>query len=101
MTKEQAEKIAKQIASDYAKYQNTSWSLVEAITEALTATSVKVPEIGEKHLETELWLKISYWKPYLHFCPEFDGLLIDKGDLEFKYCKCFPEWAIKRMQGND
>jgi hypothetical protein len=47
MTREQAEKIAKQIASDYAKYQNTSWSLVEAITEALTATSVKVPELKE------------------------------------------------------
>lgn len=39
----------------------------------------------------EEWKEILKWKPYLHWCAEWDGLLIDKGDPEFEVCTCFPK----------
>ena len=33
------------------------------------------------------WLKM--WKPYLHCCPEWDNLPIDRHDREFEACGCF------------
>lgn len=39
------------------------------------------------------WIEISRWKPYLHFCSEWDGLLIDKGDVEFESCQCLEQEA--------
>jgi hypothetical protein len=35
------------------------------------------------------WEEIERWKPFLHFCCEWDGLLIDFGDAEFDACGCF------------
>lgn len=32
---------------------------------------------------------IRKWKPFLHECSEWDGLVIDKGDAEFECCSCF------------
>lgn len=37
----------------------------------------------------EQWAEITRWKPFLHFCQEWDGLLINKDDVEFKHCRCF------------
>lgn len=28
-------------------------------------------------------------RPTLHFCIEWDELVIEEGDLEFEYCNCF------------
>lgn len=45
-------------------------------------------EIEKAALEKE-WKEIRYWKPTLHWCHEWDGLLIDKNDPEFEACRCF------------
>lgn len=37
------------------------------------------------------WEEINKWKPYLHFCMDWDGLLIDRHDDEFRACGCFGE----------
>jgi hypothetical protein len=39
----------------------------------------------------EEWKEIRKWKPFLHWCSEWDGLLIDKNDPEFEVCTCFPK----------
>jgi len=51
-------------------------------------------ECCKKTLEAE-WKEINQWKPFLHFCPEWDFLLIDKSDGEFDACQCFPKKAVK------
>ncbi len=35
------------------------------------------------------WKEIHSWKPFLHFCQDWDFLLIDSKDPEFEYCGCF------------
>jgi hypothetical protein len=30
-------------------------------------------------------------RPTLHFCYEWDGLVIEEGDAEFECCNCFEE----------
>jgi hypothetical protein len=42
----------------------------------------------KKTLEEE-YREIHEWKPFLHWCPEWDYLLIDKSDGEFEVCTCF------------
>ena len=37
----------------------------------------------------EEYKEIRKWKPFLHWCPDWDFLLIDKGDSEFECCTCF------------
>lgn len=37
--------------------------------------------------------EIKHFKPYLHFCSEWDGLPIDKNDPEFEVCTCFSKNA--------
>jgi hypothetical protein len=44
---------------------------------------------AEQRGEDKLWEEINQWKPNLHFCPEWDYLLIDKTDVEFECCRCF------------
>lgn len=34
------------------------------------------------------WWARMLW-PSLHFCIEWDGLVIERRDPEFKYCRCF------------
>jgi hypothetical protein len=43
---------------------------------------------AEAALESE-WNEIGHWKPYLHWCMDWDGLLIDRNDPEFSACGCF------------
>jgi hypothetical protein len=33
----------------------------------------------------------SFMNERLHFCPDWDGLLIDDSDPEFEHCRCFSE----------
>lgn len=35
------------------------------------------------------WVQINAWKPFLHYCMDWDGLLIDNNDAEFMCCNCF------------
>lgn len=35
------------------------------------------------------WREITSWKPFLHWCDEWDGLLVDEKDAEFEACNCF------------
>lgn len=35
------------------------------------------------------WEEIHRWKPTLHWCPDWDYLLIQKGQAEFECCGCF------------
>jgi hypothetical protein len=37
-----------------------------------------------------LWEEINAWKPTLHFCRDWDFLLIENGDPEFEACGCGP-----------
>ena len=37
----------------------------------------------------EEWKAIHEHKPFLHYCWEWDGLLIDRCDPEFSCCKCY------------
>lgn len=37
----------------------------------------------------EFWKEIAQWKPKLHFCQDWDFLLIDESDPEFQSCGCF------------
>lgn len=37
-----------------------------------------------------LWEEINQWKPTLHFCRDWDFLLIENGDPEFDACQCGP-----------
>lgn len=46
-------------------------------------------ERAQKALADE-WKDIHEFKPTLHWCAEFDGLLIDKHDSEFSVCTCIP-----------
>lgn len=44
---------------------------------------------------------IKKWKPYLHECAEWDGLLVDINDPEFDACSCFnpkPKSAYLELQ---
>ena len=34
--------------------------------------------------------EIRQWKPFLHFCQDWDFLVIDENDAEFEACGCFP-----------
>ena len=49
---------------------------------------VKLSAAEAEAIKSE-WKEIHRWKPYLHWCREWDGLLIDKGDPEFEACLCF------------
>jgi len=44
----------------------------------------------KKTLEEE-YKEIKRQRPYLHWCPEWDGMLIDEKDPEFECCACFPD----------
>ena len=58
----------------------TAMDYIEA-SKLLVAEAVKTAVANE-------WREIHKWKPYLHFCDEWDGLLINIGDPEFKVCRC-------------
>lgn len=45
-------------------------------------------DIGHKEGVNSEWKEIRKWKPTLHFCPEWDYLLIDKNDPEYEACLC-------------
>lgn len=47
-------------------------------------------ESGKESGEEDLWKRINEWKPTLHFCMEWDFLLIENGDREFEACHCGP-----------
>lgn len=47
-------------------------------------------ECCKKALKEE-WKEIRRWKPTLHWCPEWDYLLIQEGDPEFECCSCFED----------
>ena len=49
----------------------------------------------------EEWAEINRWKPHLHFCPDWDFLLIDKGETEFEYCHCFDKQRTKSTEKAD
>lgn len=40
---------------------------------------------SDKKVPLEEFIK----SPYLHFCCEWDGLLIEEGDPEFEACDCY------------
>lgn len=40
----------------------------------------------------------SFLNPTLHFCPDWDGMLIDDSDPEFAKCTC-PQFKAKRPSG--
>lgn len=42
-----------------------------------------------KEALTKEWEEIHKWKPFLHFCQDWDFLLIDKTDEEFEHCHCY------------
>lgn len=42
------------------------------------------------------WKEINGWKPFLHFCGEWDYLLIDHHDEEFDACTCFGDKKPKK-----
>lgn len=44
------------------------------------------------------WEAIGQWKPYLHHCMDWDGLLIDEHDGEFEACQCFDKKPVKASQ---
>ena len=48
--------------------------------------------------EEALWKRLNEWKPTLHFCMEWDFLLIDKEDREFAACSCGP-FPLKYARG--
>jgi hypothetical protein len=35
------------------------------------------------------WAEMRRWKPFLHWCPDWDFLLVDRHDAEFEACHCF------------
>lgn len=41
-----------------------------------------------KQAVKEEWKEIGHWKPFLHWCRDWDMLLIDKDDPEFENCNC-------------
>lgn len=41
----------------------------------------------------DLWKQIRHWYPHMHFCPDWDFLLIHYRDPEFAHCTC------ERFQG--
>lgn len=47
-------------------------------------------KIWDAALQAE-YKHIHHWKPKLHWCQDWDGLLIDQGDPEFEHCNCFPK----------
>ena len=46
-------------------------------------------EVERLQVNDENWTEMRKWKPYLHFCTEWDGLCIDLNDPEFDACLCF------------
>ncbi len=46
---------------------------------------VKAEVAGHK----ETWAEMKKWKPFLHWCHDWDGLLVDQDDVEFESCSCF------------
>ena len=47
----------------------------------------------------DTWTEALKWKPYLHYCYEWDGLLIDVSDDEFDACTCFENKPKRRPNG--
>jgi hypothetical protein len=47
-------------------------------------------KIWEAAIESE-YKEIRRQRPFLHWCYEWDGMLIDKNDPEFEVCTCFPK----------
>lgn len=54
----------------------------------------------EKAIESE-WEEIHKFKPFLHFCPDWDYMLIDKGQEEFENCFCFDDNQIDDQDFDD
>ncbi len=51
----------------------------------------------EKAVNDE-WKHINGWKPFLHYCAEWDYLLIDQHDDEFRACRCYPDKMPKKTE---
>lgn len=45
----------------------------------------------------DAWALIKQFRPYFHFCDEWDGLPIDKGEPEFSACQCFPREKPRKV----
>ncbi len=45
------------------------------------------------------WKEIRRWKPFLHWCQDWDGLLINKGEPEFDSCGCFDKALLLTADG--
>ncbi len=56
-----------------------SWEEHEALALAMRDQAIE-----------HLWEEINQWKPTLHFCRDWDFLLIENGYAEFTACRCGP-----------
>lgn len=69
---------------------------VAEIAAALRDAEARGEARGREEGAEREWRHILEWKPYLHYCRDWDFLLIDKSDGEFEACTCFPTRAAER-----
>ena len=73
-----------QFCSDWLKDEiKLLFSQLRAVTEERDKLAEQL-----KVVVKEEWKAIHMWKPSLHWCRDWDFLLIDNGDPEFENCLC-------------
>jgi hypothetical protein len=77
----------------YERYVGTRESecwraVVEDVLYGYRARDAEVERLVSEAIAKE-WVEIHRWKPFLHFCDEWDGLLIDRDCPEFDCCGCY------------
>ena len=81
-----------------------------AMCEQVMATEVRANSLQSEYLSKEesdarvnaaeefLWSEIHEQNPTLHFCSDWDFMLIDKRDDEFECCHCFDKSRAQKEQ---